>query len=254
VNKLKIAFTAPGPSPWSLRPPSARLSTAEGEWTWGFYDEPGLAGLSRLISPYGESVLFLDFSFYVQLLPGDKLLIWHESGRQAQDRSATPGIAFTILTLSALIPFDAPQVKAKDIRTNKTKIGFQGGNPRFYVASTTLSEGTHPISTPPEFSGLPEVLVLADFGPADMASNHWDKMCRAIFAFDFKSQAVTVFPQNWFNDGKYDFGYQWISRVQREPATGQIVGQGVRLGEFRLDSSGTQIQEWLHKDPFYHSQ
>jgi hypothetical protein len=61
-----------------------------------------------------------------------------------------------------------------------------------------------------------------------------------------------VLPQKWFNGGKYDFGYQWITRVQRDPRTGQIVGEGIRLGNFLLDRSGTEIQEWLHEDIFYH--
>ena len=248
---MKFAFTTPGPSPWSLKAPSARVTTPEGEWTWGFYDEQGLAGLSRLISPRGETVLFLDFGFYVLPLTDGKILIWYEAGRHTDEKGMAPGIAFTVFTLSALVPFDDPLMKAKVIRGKKTKVGFQGGNPLFYKASTTLSEGVHSISPPAEFPELPEILVLADYGPAAIASNHWDKMYRAIFAFDFRLRQVTVIPQTWFNQGAYDFGYQWITRVQRDPETGQIVGQGIRLGEFRLDSTGAQIQEWLLKDPFY---
>jgi len=251
-SKPKVTANPPGPSPWYLRRPEARLKTQEGLWTWNFYDGPTLAGLSRLVSPKGETVLFVDFNCYIQPLSADRVLIWYESGRREEEKRKTPRIAFTIVSLPALVPFEDPQGAAVEMRAKKDRVRFEGGLPRFYEVATTLNEGTHPISPPPEFVELPELLILADFGPAEVASNHWDKMCKAIFAVEFKLHQVTVLPQEWFNSGRYDFGYQWITRVQRDTETGQIIGEGIRLGKFRLDQSGTQIQEWLHKDPFYH--
>jgi len=240
---MKIEATTPGPSPWYLREEKIRINTPEGLWAWEFYDSPTFSGLSRLQSPQGETVLFVDFNCYVQPLPDGRLLVWYEIGRQ---------IAFTILDLVALVPFKDHLKIAAEMRNLKKRIWFQEGLPQTYNVPTVLREGTHPLSPPAEFADLPELLVLADFGPVDTASNHSDRMYRAIFAFDFKSRRVTVLPQKWFNEGKYDFGYQWIARVQREPKTGQIIGEGIRLGNFLLDPSGTQIQEWLHQDIFYH--
>ena len=251
-KKIKIEPTTPGPSPWYLRASWARINTPEGLWTWDFYDGPTLSGLSRLLSPHGETVLFVDFHCYVQALPGSKLLVWYEIGRQERNNIEAPKIVFTILDLIALIPFTDHQKIAAEIKGQKKRVWFQGGAPRVYDVSTTIEEGMHRISPPEEFTVLPEVLVLADFGPKEAASNHWDKMYRAIFAFDFKARQVAVLPQKWFNEGNYDFGYQWITRVQREPKSGQIVGEGIRLGNFKLDTSGSQIQEWLNQDAFYH--
>jgi hypothetical protein len=39
--------------------------------------------------------------------------------------------------------------------------------------------------------------------------------------------------------------------VFREQNTRRIVGEGIRLGRFRLDASGRQIEKWLHQDHFY---
>ena len=61
-----------------------------------------------------------------------------------------------------------------------------------------------------------------------------------------------LLPQKWFNEGNYDFGYQWITRVERNKKTGRIVGEGIRLGNFELDSTSTQIGRWLEQDVFYH--
>ena len=88
--------------------------------------------------------------------------------------------------------------------------------------------------------------MLADYaGPSGA-----DKMARAIFAFDWLKSQVEVIPQDWFNTGNYDFGYQWISRVAR-CSDGSIVGDGIRLGRFELDETNRRIKKWLIQDPFY---
>ena len=248
-RRKRISLSVPGPSPWYLRAPWAPLRTSQGTWTWGFYDGPKLAGLSYLKSPSGKAVLLLDFNLYVLPLPKDRILLWYESGRE-REASPPARITFLILALDGLRPLADLNAVADEMRTKKDRIIFEGGDPFVYEFSSNVSEGIHTLAPPPPFLELPELLVLADYGPE--GGNHFDKMFRAIFAFDFKANRVTVIPQRWFNEGTYDFGYQWITRVQREEKTGQIVGEGIRLSNFRLDQSGTQIQEWLHKDVFYH--
>lgn len=248
----KIALTVPGPSPWYLRSPWASINTPRGTWQWAFYDSPTLAGMSRLLSPDGDTVLFLDFNCYFQSLTESRVLIWYEVGNPEKEQYENPHIVFTILTLPALTPIHDHEQAATELRKSKQQIRADGGNSTTFKFFTTVGEGKHPISPSTEFNTLPEQLVLADFGAENARSNHYDKMFRAVFAFNFQEKQVTVLPQIWFNQGSYDFGYQWITRVQREKETGQIVGEGIRLGNFRLDTTGMQVQEWLHKDAFYH--
>jgi len=167
-----------------------------------------------------------------------------------KDSETAPQVDFIIIHLCELEPLANPNAAAEEMREKEQTIVFEGGTPIRFSFATNVGEGPHPMSPPATFQELPELLVLADFGSE--AGNHYDKMFRAIFAFDFKSKQVSVFPQSWFNEGSYDFGYQWITRVQREKESGQIVGEGIRLGNFRLDHSAKQIKEWLHKDAFYH--
>jgi len=42
--------------------------------------------------------------------------------------------------------------------------------------------------------------------------------------------------------------HEWLV----SPMSGEIVGEGIRLGVFRLDSSCRQIAEWLVTDIFHH--
>jgi len=202
------------------------------------------------MAPAKATVLLLDFCCYVLPLTDDRVLVWNESGRERGATIAPPRITFVILNLSQLRAYSDREAAAETLKNRKAYVAYEGGDPVVFEALTNMEEGIYPISAPQPFLELPEVLVLADYGSE--AGNHFDKLFRAIFAFDFKGGQVTVFPQRWFNEGSYDFGYQWITRVQREPASGRIVGEGIRLGNFRLDRSATQVEEWLHRDAFYH--
>jgi hypothetical protein len=239
----------PGPSPWYLSSPSAQVHARDGTWTW--IEDPKLAGICHLFSPRDEAVLTVDFYCYVQQLPHERLLIWHEEGRQQSNISPNPRVVFDLLTLTALVPVPDAESVAVNLRAKKNCVRFEGGCAARYEIVTSIEAGIHPITPPREFSELHEVLVLADFGPAELSSNHWDRMSRAIFAFNFQARQLEVMPQDWFNGGGYDYGYQWISRVYREPNRGRIFGEGVRLGRFRLDPSGRRVEEWLHDDRFY---
>ena len=52
---------------------------------------------------------------------------------------------------------------------------------------------------------------------------------------------IDVLPQDWFNYEEYDRGYQWITKVARDPVSDRIVGIGMRLRSFVLDESGGNI-------------
>jgi len=192
-----------------------------------------------LQSPRGKTVLIVDYYCYVQPLPDGRLLVWFEIGKQ--DPLRNPGVHFTLIDLRALEVLNDPAVIAGEMKEKKQQVRFNGGTPIHCEFATTLDPGAHSISAPFEFRDLAETLVLADYGIATQSSKHFDQMYRAIFVFDFKSGQVTVMPQRWFNEGKYDFGYQWITRVQRDPGTGRIVGEGIRLPPFRLDETGTKL-------------
>ncbi len=250
-KRQKIAFTVPGPSPWYLTGPFEKIKTQAGVWQWKRAEDKHYPGLSYLTSPSGSAVLVVNFQCYVQLLPGDRILIWHESDRGHADALPAPAkVVFTILDLDQLMPLADTHATLRDVHARKIQLHFEAGNPQTFEFATSIPEGTHAFSPPSAFGHIPELLVLADFGSE--GRSNWERAFRAIFAFDFHSRQVQVMPQAWFNEGGMDYGYQWITRVQREPATGRIVGEGIRLGNFRLDASGTRVQEWLHKDVFYH--
>jgi hypothetical protein len=185
------------------------------------------------------------FYCYVKSLPEGRALIWHESGRHPNATNLNPKIVFHLVRLSALTPLTHVDEISSEMKAQKQPVRYVDGDVIPFEQVTSLPEGSHRIVAPAAFQELPEILVLGDFGPPETSSNLWDRMARAIFAFDFKGGHVHVLPQKWFNEGGYDYGYQWITRVDRDPQSGRIVGEGIRLPPFRLDSSGQRVEEWL---------
>src|SRR5689334_17000925 len=120
-----ITPTTPGPSPWYLHAPWARININGQHCTWDSYDGPTLSGLSRLIAPSGQTLLFVDLYCYVQPLKNDSLLIWYEVDRE----QPSPRIVFTLLTVATLQALKDTVFEAEDMKSKKEKIRFRGGDP-----------------------------------------------------------------------------------------------------------------------------
>jgi hypothetical protein len=145
-----------------------------------------------------------------------------------------------------LIVISDPVSEAREMRQQKEGVrGLRTYTP--FSISCWLAEGVHKINPPAEFLPFEETLVLGDHHPG---GDSYAKMFRSIFAFDWGKEQVQVFPQDWFNESNYDFGYQWITRVERRP-DGRIVGDGIRLGSFELDETNKRVKRWTSQDPFY---
>jgi hypothetical protein len=115
---------------------------------------------------------------------------------------------------------------------------------------TDLAPGRRSLEFLEPFSDLPELLILAEglYGRA-LVTSPGSRL--AIFVIRPSDKSVTVIPQDWFNQGDYDFGYQWPTRVARDPESGRIFGEGIRIGAFRLNEAGNQVEKWFIQDPFY---
>lgn len=57
---------------------------------------------------------------------------------------------------------------------------------------------------------------------------------------------IEVLPMDWWNHGDYDYGYEWASKIARDPKTGNVVGEGVRILPFLLDKSGNFLG-WMEE-------
>jgi len=126
---------------------------------------------------------------------------------------------------------------------------FKRSQERIYSATAPLAEmeissrltaGTHAVDVPAEFRGLEELLLS---GPYPAANN--DEAACAVIVLRPQAGEVTVLPQTWYTANKCDVGYQWITRVTRDPANGRIIGGGIRIRNFELTEDGMHLRGWI---------
>ncbi len=226
-----------GPSPWAWNNRSHIMGGKR--YRFRELDQTGnLAGITTIIDESDCIIMLLDFQCYARFLDNGRVLLWWEEGEKDAKQ-----ITFTDFKFCDLISIADPVEAARQMRGNKSRV-FGTDPSKLKSFACFLDEGEHPIDSPSDWAEFEETLVLADHAPG---GNGYDIMHRAIFAFNWIGKKITVIPQDWFNNGKYDFGYQWVTRVARRES-GVITGEGVRLGFFELDDTGRNIKKWLSEN------
>jgi hypothetical protein len=103
-----------------------------------------------------------------------------------------------------------------------------------------IAPGKHAFTLPAAFSSVPEFFVITN-NPALPDTPGTDNCC--VYAIDPSASTIDVLPQDWFNHGGLDYGYQWITSIARDPATRRLVGGGFRINNFALDETGRNLSK-----------
>ncbi len=249
-HALAVLGAVPGPSPWYLSFPASAVTRDGKALEWRPAGEGNDSpGKSLLTAPDGTILAIADFQCHVKALEHDRFLVWW-----AEEHGEGPLlerlIQLRIYETRLLPPID-------DISGALSALG---GHSRFHARdgissaatiSAALADGEHQLELPPAFSSLGDVSLLVHSTADGRRENHFDQMHLRIWLLDTKRGTLSIIPQDWFNEGPYDFTYQWVTRVAWDSASGRIVGEGIRLGLFALDHSRRQIERWYLEYPFY---
>jgi hypothetical protein len=222
----------PGPTPWYVRPGT---TTVEGfAWqqkqglAWNHAKEPfQMRGKTLLVGATGTVAVF-DFCNWIMQLDDSTLLAWNQG--------KAPSVRLVVFRPSLLPPFET------DLENIERKMAASGslmelaGQPLASCAlSTATIEQDVVAEFPQELRHLEEVLILCH-SPAIQGVPGMKADLALLIAKP--SQGVfRLYPQDWFNAADLDFGYQWVTRVARNPRTGRIHGEGIRIAPFELDES-----------------
>jgi hypothetical protein len=126
---------------------------------------------------------------------------------------------------------------------------FKQSNERIYSAAAPRSEfevscalptGVNQVEVPRDFHAVDELLMVASCPAASK-----DAPSAAVLVLRPAASEVEVLPQKWYTANRCDVGYQWIARVARDPVTGRLVGDGIRMGKFELSEDGQDVERWL---------
>lgn len=235
-----------GPTPWHLpKFPNGKSTYRKSTWK-NLELKAGEEFRVGLINERNEFLVLIGFYWYACALTSDLWLLWRQYKPETIPSNEPAEVQFHLLDLQALSPItDIEAALAASDGRRRAGI-YYNEKPlaeRDYLAA--FPPGTTRISGASEFVEAGNVLVLADIGSS---AGYEAEVHTAILDFDFPNQLVTSYPQDWFNKGSLDFGYQWISQVWRDEE-GRLCGEGVRIGEFRLDSTGQHLDRSFFELP-----
>ncbi len=223
------SIDAPGPSPWYLR--GRTLPSSRGDLRWEKAAGQS-GGATDLLDSKG--VVLARCSFYCYVLPLERtsFLVWAlEKSGPAQD------VRLQVIDADGLEPLKPEVTPSSSLQVNVSS----ENDTRI---SALLPEGEHAVALPSGLQSLPELLMwVQPNDPSETPLRLWSLVPG--------SGRVRVTRQTWFDSSSYDLGYQWPTRVWRDAHSGQVIGEGIRMGVFKLNASCDAVDEWLIQDPFY---
>jgi hypothetical protein len=143
--------------------------------------------------------------------------------------------------------YDTTQLSPLD-KSDNSILDYHKSKKPFYFASnpvTTIKYFIEPsvkennFSFPTEFKIFDPFLVAAEYEGLYGGSQEFGNTL--LLEFSPRENRINCYPQDWFNKSNVDLGYQWITRAIRD-SNGVIHGQGIRISDFILDDTGTQLK------------
>ncbi len=219
-----------GPAPWYWNTFPSITGNLKSRFAWSF---PGYKGkysyLVFLSVQNEENNLKVALNTYTRafLLGPHHLGLWHYENKQIHLLCFDP----------EKMPTFKPEELPLDFKNSK-KSYYTLANPVCeYVIPGTLAAGCHTLNFPKEFDSLDELLLVTPYKTEGAAY--------ALFELHPKDGELKVMPQEWFTREKFDLGYQWIARINRDPETGKFYGDGIRIGIFELTDDGCHLERWI---------
>lgn len=197
----------PGPAPWYLK--DIKFDSC-------FWEQ--IPFPKYLIKPLQSKILGVEKYTYIKKLGENRLLAWHDFKKRNS-------IEFVVLNIKELEEITlTPTIFAgcEFISNTHEKI----------VLDKNFTESEYGI-TPCD---LDSVCVLSDNTDRFDLSN----VDRAIYDIDFRIGKVKVVHIEWFNKGNIDFGYQWITRIEKI-SDDKYCGEGFRIDPFYMNNKGQRI-------------
>ena len=194
------------------------------------------AGIVVLTGPQGP-VLILDFHNYVLSIDPETLLVWHQ--RHEAHASATDPVVLRTFGLRTLPPLRGDlEMLCGDMRRRRAPFLTAAPPACEFPLPTTIVDERQPVTFPAALRPIPELLMLCH---SSAIHSRGDSDNLALMVASPRNGWYELFPQDWFNNGGFDYAYQGVTRVARDPRSGRIHGDGTRIDPFVLDETLRQL-------------
>lgn len=222
---------APGPSPWYLGGRLGPVLPSGYSWAPAPKDQT-TAGVT-LLKNLTDVVMLVDLYNYVAALDSDALLIWHQ--QHSQNPSAPVVLrAYRYSDLSAL---NTPVEELCALMRARRLPVLTDCPPMFECAwPTIMVDEPIEVQIPEQLKHRDEVLILC-YSSAIQPGPEAGHGNLPLMVVTPAHGHIKLYPQDWFNNGQVDLGYQWVTRVARDPRTQGVRGDGIRISPFLLDET-----------------
>ena len=230
----EVIAKTPGPAPWYLGQIGSDLSSPVAKLSW---ERDLNAGPTELIDSNRRIYALASIYSYVRRISPTQFVVWYKSGMPE-----TGKVTFRLYEISSLRPMTDQE--ASFARLTKTPFASAASLLAEFAIPRKQPVGLQTVEFPLDFTNCPELLVLVS------NDSTWDNVGLNLWSITPSKQEMKVISQDWFTHGPYDFGYQWVTRVARSPKTGNLVGDGIRIGAFVLSEDGSRFLEWVGDEHF----
>lgn len=233
---------APFLFPWYVHEHEPLLLREGQELTWRYDENEGDRFVGTTCLELGHELFGL-VKIYTNVFPSkdnQSICVWNRSYR---DELAGTDLRIDIFEVADLKDFEHLDEAKRKLNEDENCHYIFNCEPRRSI-EIPLSNGqtnlSHQISTDlSRFDSFIAVTGVRGLYPENKEAHN-----TALVEVDPVEGAVQIHPQDWFNlNATADFGYQWITRAVRDRNTGRIVGQGIRMDDFRLDDSNRQLMK-----------
>jgi hypothetical protein len=237
---LSLFDNAPFLAPWYFTDSKPVLIKDGKNLKWKYIDKVNdeYVGLLTLRDPIDNIFGLVNIYNYIHSSADKtKFLIWN---RATKVDTLNPCVTMHLYETTQLVPLDKSDISLlTHYKSNKS----------FYFAhkpTTTIKYFIEPFikennfSFPTEFKIFDPFLIVAEYeGLYDGSKELGNTL---ILEFNPRANMINCYLQDWFNKSNADLGYQWITRAVRD-SNGIIHGQGIRISDFTLDETGTQLKK-----------
>ena len=174
----------------------------------------------------------IDTYCYLKPINPEEFLIWVRGTTKIE-----------LYRIKDLQPIDNDEAVIKELKEKKEKYFFNCEPIEKIEYFFDLFQTEIDFDFPDSFKNIDEIIQVNDM--TGMYEDFKQGMMgnTGIVALNPRENKIKLYPQDWFNlDKTVDFGYQWITRADRNKSNGKIQIQGIRIGEFILDETNRQLE------------
>jgi hypothetical protein len=205
---------------------------------WQSAGDTALSSGKMLLVGVDGPVAIFNFYNYVMPLDDCSFLVWHQRWTGAPP---TEPVRLLIVRPDQLPPLGNDLDPLMEQMNRDTAILILGAT----CAELTLSSGNVVdelrVEFPEQLRSLDELLILCHSSGIETPCSGGSNL--ALLVARPRKSTYRLYPQDWFNSGGLDYGYQWVTRIARDPLTRHIHGEGVRIAPFVLDDSLRRLRK-----------